>query len=107
MRISEYFSQTYSAKSILTTFIMSMTMNFHVSGQNFHNYKVSYFTKETGLSQNSALTLGSDPNGFIWVGTEAGLNKFNGYEFTIFQSNLRKENSISDNHITSIDFDPL
>lgn len=37
-----------------------------------------------GLSQNSAVSIGQDENGFLWVATQNGLNKYDGYNFEIF-----------------------
>lgn len=39
---------------------------------------------ERGLSQNSVLSIARDHNGFLWFGTESGLNKFDGYRFTVY-----------------------
>ena len=38
-----------------------------------------------GLSQNSAQALARDPQGFVWIGTEDGLNRFDGYEFRVYR----------------------
>ncbi len=38
-----------------------------------------------GLSQNSALALARDDDGFLWIGTEDGLNRFDGYEFRVYR----------------------
>lgn len=45
----------------------------------FERYQV-----EDGLSQNSILALLQDRNGYIWIGTEDGLNRFDGYSFKKF-----------------------
>lgn len=45
----------------------------------FEKYQV-----EDGLSQNSILALLQDRNGYIWIGTEDGLNRFDGYSFKKF-----------------------
>ncbi|MCC7150354.1 MAG: hypothetical protein IT216_14125, partial [Saprospiraceae bacterium] len=45
----------------------------------FERYQV-----EDGLSQNSILALLQDRNGYIWIGTEDGLNCFDGYSFKKF-----------------------
>lgn len=39
---------------------------------------------EQGLSQNSVLSIARDHQGFLWFGTESGLNKFDGYRFTVY-----------------------
>ncbi|MBC7350112.1 MAG: diguanylate cyclase [Candidatus Aminicenantes bacterium] len=39
---------------------------------------------EQGLSQNSVLSIARDRQGFLWFGTESGLNKFDGYRFTVY-----------------------
>ena len=39
-----------------------------------------------GLSQNSVYCLIQDVQGFIWIGTWDGLNKFDGYEFVVYNT---------------------
>jgi len=60
----------------------------------FRQYQV-----ENGLSSNTVYTLIQDSKGFIWMGTEDGLNRFDGYEFRIFRNNSREPASIISNHI--------
>jgi diguanylate cyclase (GGDEF)-like protein len=43
------------------------------------------YTVADGLSQNSALALARDDDGFLWIGTEDGLNRFDGYEFRVYR----------------------
>ncbi len=40
-----------------------------------------------GLPQNSVLSLGQTPDGYIWMGTEEGLVRFDGIRFTVFDKN--------------------
>lgn len=68
----------------------------------YENIRFTYFDKEYGLSQNSVLCMMQDRDGFIWVGTEDGLNRFDGYGFTVFNTNRRDFRTISDNTIHSI-----
>lgn len=39
-----------------------------------------------GLSQANVKVLFQDSRGYIWVGTEDGLNRYDGYEFSVFKS---------------------
>ncbi len=43
-------------------------------------------TIKDGLSHNSVRCLLQDHHGYIWIGTQNGLNKYDGYEFEIFKS---------------------
>ena len=42
-------------------------------------------TPESGLSQSSVVTILQDSQGFMWFGTENGLNRYDGYEFEQFR----------------------
>lgn len=64
---------------------------------NFKFYKV-----EDGLSSNTILDIIQDSDGHIWVATENGLNKFNGYEFQSFRSIPRDTSSIINNYVYSL-----
>ncbi|WP_462317121.1 ligand-binding sensor domain-containing protein [Marinilabilia sp.] len=55
-----------------------------------------------GLSSNSVNVLFQDNYGFLWIGTEDGLNKYDGYEFKIYRHNPSDKNSIAGNHIQAI-----
>lgn len=48
-------------------------------------FRFRKYTVENGLTQNSVTCLLQDRNGFIWVGTMDGLNRFDGYEFSHFK----------------------
>lgn len=64
--------------------------------------KGSYFkhlTTANGLSQNSITCILKDKFGFMWYGTQDGLNKFDGYKFTIYRNSLKDKSSISSSNI--------
>lgn len=52
-----------------------------VSGQPF---QFSHYTVSDGLTQSEILCVFQDSEGFIWIGTQNGLNKFDGYTFEHF-----------------------
>jgi len=63
------------------------------------------YSIEAGLSQSVVNCIFQDHKGFIWVGTQNGLNRFDGYNFEIFSYNPSDTNTISNNWIYSIDED--
>lgn len=66
------------------------------------NYYFERLSIENGLSQNSIYAIAQDKKGFIWFGTFDGLNKYDGYEFKVYKSNMEIEDAIGDNIVISI-----
>lgn len=57
---------------------------------------------EQGLSQSSVRAIFQDSRGFMWFGTEDGLNRYDGYTFKTFKPDPDVANSLSDRWITSL-----
>ncbi|MBC8507745.1 MAG: hypothetical protein ISR58_04000 [Anaerolineales bacterium] len=57
---------------------------------------------EAGLSQSTVTCILQDSVGYIWFGTRDGLNRYNGYEFTIFEHDPTNSLSLSNNVILSL-----
>lgn len=60
------------------------------------------FTTEHGLSSTKVTTILQDNRNFLWIGTEDGLNRFNGYDFTIYKTQPNDSLSLISNHITAL-----
>ncbi len=65
-------------------------------------YNVEHLVVDKGLSQNSVLAIFQDSKDLMWFGTDDGLNKFDGYNYTIYRREPNDPNSIGNNSITSI-----
>lgn len=63
---------------------------------------LKYLGIEKGLSNNSVRCIYQDQNGFMWFGTYDGLNRFDGYEFTVFRNRLGDSASLPYNYINVI-----
>ena len=63
----------------------------------FENYTV-----QDGLSQHSVTTIYQDKLGYIWIGTDDGLNRFDGYQFKQYTHNPQNPRSLIDNDIEAI-----
>ncbi len=57
---------------------------------------------EQGLSQSVVNVTYQDREGYLWFGTQDGLNRYDGYQFTIFRPNPDDANSINDPSINSL-----
>lgn len=57
---------------------------------------------EQGLSQSIVYCILQDQKGFLWFGTEDGLNKYDGYNFTILRHDPHQSNSLSYNEIRAM-----
>jgi ligand-binding sensor domain-containing protein/serine phosphatase RsbU (regulator of sigma subunit) len=66
-----------------------------------------HITVNEGLSQSTVYCIHQDNIGFLWFGTQDGLNKYDGYRFKYYQHSPLDTNSISSNWIYSIDNDTL
>ena len=64
--------------------------------------RFKHLTTNEGLSQNAILAIVQDKDGYLWLGTKDGLNKYDGYEFTVFQHDPSDINSIASNYITAL-----
>ncbi|MEP0823203.1 MAG: hybrid sensor histidine kinase/response regulator, partial [Ignavibacterium sp.] len=54
------------------------------------------------MSQNSVYAVLQDRKGFMWFGTKDGLNRYDGYTFTIFRNNSNDSTTLSDNFVTKL-----
>lgn len=64
-----------------------------------------HITSDEGLSQNAIMAVYQDNQGFMWFGTFDGLNKYDGYGFTVYKREEGKKNQINSNLVYSIDED--
>lgn len=64
--------------------------------------RFQHINVDNGLSQNSITSMIQDSQGFIWFGTEYGLNKYDGNKVEIFVPEGGKKGSITGNAIWSI-----
>lgn len=66
------------------------------------NIPFGHFSVQEGLSNSYVNCLLQDSYGFMWFGTDDGLNRFDGYEIKIFRNIPEDSTSLSDNIIWSL-----
>jgi signal transduction histidine kinase/ligand-binding sensor domain-containing protein len=61
-----------------------------------------FLSIKEGLSQSTVHSITQDRDGYMWFGTEDGLNRYDGYEFTVFRHQPEESNSLADNYVQSL-----
>lgn len=64
--------------------------------------RLQHLGVEQGLSQSTARALAQDGEGMVWIGTQDGLNRYDGYAFRVFRHDADDPTSLPDNHITTL-----
>lgn len=82
---------------ILITYFLS-TLGNAQPDKNFFEHLTIF----DGLSLSSIYAIHQDKQGFIWFGTEDGLNRYDGYSFQIFRPQVFNNNSLSNKWIEDV-----
>lgn len=61
-----------------------------------------HLTKADGLASNVVNAIIQDRRGFMWFGTDKGLNRYDGRSFVLFSRHTKDTNSLSGNNITAL-----
>ncbi|MGH1363991.1 MAG: two-component regulator propeller domain-containing protein [Calditrichia bacterium] len=69
------------------------------------NLRFTTISLDQGLSQTSITGMAQDSQGFLWIATEDGLNKYDGNKITIYRHNPDDSTSLSDNYILDLFLD--
>lgn len=90
--------KTFSSLLIIFLIILSQTTPIFSQSYTYNSY-----TTKDGLPSNIITALLQDKKGYIWIGTNNGLAKYDGSEFTIYSTS----NGLSNNWITVITENPF
>ncbi|MFY9221497.1 MAG: two-component regulator propeller domain-containing protein [Blastocatellia bacterium] len=71
------------------------------------NLRVERLDQKSGLSNNSIHHIFQDKTGFIWIATEYGLDRYDGYNFKTYFHDEKDPNSLRDNNTLTIYEDKL
>jgi signal transduction histidine kinase/CheY-like chemotaxis protein/ligand-binding sensor domain-containing protein len=84
---------------LLTIFLLISSVAIYAQER---SYQVKHITINDGLSHSSVFSILEDSKGYMWFGTEDGLNKYDGYKFTVYKNNPDDTTSLSNNFIEDI-----
>ena len=84
---------------------ISIILSFSLRSENLQlttPLKFQQLSVKDGLSQNYVYSITQDTDGFVWIATQDGLNRYDGYEFKYYRHNLSSKTSIADNFIRKV-----
>ncbi|MBD3224096.1 MAG: hypothetical protein GF313_05165, partial [Caldithrix sp.] len=87
-------------------YILALLCPFCIVNSSFSNIplnpKFEHLTVTDGLSSMNVISIYQDYLGFLWIGTEIGLNKYDGYDIQNYVRKVGDKFSLSHNTITAI-----
>jgi len=82
--------------------ILLIPLWLRAAAQPFPTLRWSHLTEKEGLSCDRTIAVGQDADGIVWIGTNNGLDRFDGYGFAKYFSDLGDTASLIDNDIQGI-----
>lgn len=87
---------------ILTIILCLFCSAFAHTSENNPLLKFKHVTVKQGLSTNATHDIAQDQQGFIWIATQDGLNRYDGNNIVQYRHNSHNEDSIADNFIRKV-----
>lgn len=69
------------------------------------DYYFEVIAPEEPLAQNLVTALAQSPDGFLWIGTQGGLHRFDGYRFVLHDHDPEDPGSLADGFVSAIGID--
>ncbi len=69
------------------------------------NKSFELYTNHNGLSNSHVNCISQDAKGFMWFGTDYGLNKFDGFSFTTYKNNPYDKKSLPSDEVSALHLD--
>ena len=81
---------------------MAVSVPVKAAGIDHHPMRFDRLSLDEGLSQSNVLAILQDSEGLMWVGTENGLNRYDGYDFTAFRRQRGNPDALPNDFIFDI-----
>lgn len=79
--------------------IFILMFSYCIDAQIMQSIQFKHITANDGLSHNWVRCIIQDKYGFIWIGTDDGLNRYDGYDFRVYKTDIDDSTSVSHNSI--------
>ncbi len=89
-------------KALRYLFLLFLLSLYSFAFSQRQHIRFEHIGTDKGLSQSNVICIFQDSRGFMWFGTRDGLNKYDGYKFTVYQYDENNPNSLIHNAINDI-----
>lgn len=96
------YSLNFSSFSTIFLYIYTLLLVCTLRGNSVcaqDSYNFTSYTQEEGLASSTITGITKDSTGFLWLFSENGLTRFDGYEFKVYRSNASDSSGISSPYI--------
>ena len=83
-------------------FLLILVGFFRPIQAQFSDYHFDHISNDEGLSGNTVKCIFQDSRGYMWFGTDNGLNRYDGYSIKLYSNDPYDSSTISDSHINKI-----
>lgn len=90
--------------SVCIIHFLSIISNNYIHAQK-KDLRFEHISVEQGLSQSCVSSIIQDNTGYLWIATSDGLNRYDGYDITIYRHNPADSTTISDNSVETLFLD--
>ncbi|MCU4175567.1 two-component regulator propeller domain-containing protein [Carboxylicivirga sp. N1Y90] len=85
-----------------TIIVLALTFALNQLNAQDKNYSPKQFSIDNGLSQNTVHTILKDKRGFIWVGTQDGVNRYDGVGVSVIKEGSNRETDLINGTVTKM-----
>lgn len=98
-------TQAVFAPRWLIALLLALCLTIPAQAAEAPTFRFEQISLEEGLSHGTVFSVVQDHTGFMWFGTPSGLNKYDGYNITIFRSDPQNPNSLSNDNAGNLYLD--
>ncbi|MCP4602451.1 MAG: response regulator [Proteobacteria bacterium] len=102
MQIKTFGTRNTVKKTIFSAWLLGFLFITPAYARHSGSINFERLSPEQGLSQNTVQCILQDRYGFMWFGTQDGLNKYDGYKFTVYRHDPDNSASLANNYVLSM-----
>ncbi|MCG2617786.1 hypothetical protein LZZ85_26030 [Terrimonas sp. NA20] len=88
-----------------TLLIMLLLVSYTIQGQDTKQYSFTHYSPTGGLASNETTSVIQDETGYIWIGTNNGLQRFDGSRYITFRRLKNDSSTVPHSMIQQLLFD--